>query len=137
MKLSFTLNGVKRAVEAAPGERLDGFLQRIGIPSVRSSDDGEGFAGADTILLDGRAVLAGLMVAAQAEGRAIETVEGLMESGRLSALQGAMLDAGVVQSGYNSPAAALLIEELLRRSEASTAPRAPTEEEIKDASRAS
>ena len=39
-----------------------------------------------------------------------------MENGQLSALQGAMLDAGVVQSAFTSPAAALLIEELLRRS---------------------
>ena len=46
MKLSFALNGTKRTVEAEPGENLQALLQRIGIPSVRCSDDGEGFAGA-------------------------------------------------------------------------------------------
>ncbi len=116
MRITFTLNRAVRAVSAEPGESLQALLQRIGIPSVRAADDGEGFAGADTILFDGTAVLAGLMVAGQAEGHSIETVESLMENGRLSALQGAMLDAGVVQSAFTSPAAALLIEELLRRS---------------------
>ena len=94
---------------------------------MRGADDGEGFAGADTILFDGKAMLASLMVAAQADGHSIETVESLMENGRLSALQGAMLDAGVVQSAYTTPAAALLIEELLRRSPE------PTEEQVRDA----
>ncbi len=127
MKVSFTLNGVRRTVQAEPGENLQSLLQRMGIPSVRDSDDGEGFAGSDTILLDGKAVLAGLMVAGQAEGHCIETVESLAENGGLSAIQAAMLDAGAVQSAYNSPAAALLLEELLRRIEA------PTEDDVRDA----
>ena len=127
MKISFTLNGVCRSVSAEPGESLQVLLQRIGIPSVRSSDDREGFAGSDTILFDGKAVLAGLMVAGQAEGHAIETVEGLAKGSRLSVLQEAMIEAGVVQSGYNTPAAALLLEDLLRRREE------PTEDEVRDA----
>jgi len=127
MSITFTLNGTARTVSAEPGENLQVLLQRVGIPSVRRADDAEGFVGADTILLDGRPVLAGLMVAGQAEGHSVDTVESLMENGRLSALQGAMLDAGVVQSAFNSPAAALLIEELLRRSPN------PTQEEVRDA----
>lgn len=127
MKISFTLNGAARSVSAEPGENLQVLLQRIGIPSVRSSDDGEGFAGSDTILFDGRAVLAGLMVAGQAEGHSIETIESLGTGSRLSVLQEAMIDAGVVQSAYNTPAAALLLEELIRRKEA------PTEDDIRDA----
>ncbi len=127
MSIGFTLNGVSRAFEADPGESLQVLLQREGIPSVRCADDGEGFVGADTVLFDGRPVLAGLMVAGQAEGHAVQTVESLMENGRLSVVQEAMLDAGVVQSAYNSPAAALLIEELLRR-----VPN-PTEDDVRDA----
>jgi len=127
VSVTFTLNGARRTVEAAAGENLQVLLQRIGIPSVRNSDEGEGFAGSDTVLLDGRPVLAGLMVAGQAEGRSIETVESLMADGRLSVIQEAMLDAGVVQSAYNSPAAALLIADLLRRVDA------PSEEDVRDA----
>ena len=127
MSITFTLNGVPRRLAADPGENLQALLQRIGIRSVRASDDREGFAGSDTILLDGRAVLAGLMVAGQAEGHSIDTVERFMQNGRLSALQEAMLDAGVVQSAYNAPAAVLLLEELLGREAA------PTEEDVRDA----
>ena len=127
MSVSFTLNAVRRTVAAHPGENLQGLLQRMGIHSVRASDDREGFAGSDTILLDGRPVLAGLMAAAQAEGRSIETVEAFMSNGRLSVVQEAMLDAGVVQSAYNAPAAVLLLEDLLRR----TAD--PTEEDVREA----
>ncbi len=127
MKISFTLNGAHRGVSAEPGESLQVLLQRVGIPSVRSSDDGEGFAGSDTILFDGKAVLAGLMVAGQAEGHSIETIESLSKGSQLSVLQEAMIDAGVVQSAYNTPAAALLLEELLRRTET------PTEDDIRDA----
>ncbi len=127
MRVSFVLNGVPREVTAEPGETLQELLQRLGIHSVRRADDREGFAGSDTVLLDGRAVLAGLMHPCQAEGRSIETIESLMQNGRLSALQGAMLDAGVVQSAFNSPAAALLIEELLRRTPA------PTADDVRDA----
>ncbi|MGA2976535.1 MAG: molybdopterin cofactor-binding domain-containing protein [Spirochaetia bacterium] len=127
MTIAFMLNRIQRMVSAEPGENLQELMQRIGIPSVRRADDGEGFTGADTILFDGRAMLAGLMVAGQADGHSIETIESLMENGRLSALQTAMLDAGVVQSAFTSPGAALLIEELLRRSPE------PTEDEIRDA----
>jgi putative selenate reductase molybdopterin-binding subunit len=127
MKIAFTLNRILRTVSAEPGENLQALLQRVGVPSVRRADDREGFTGADTILFDGKAVLAGLMVAAQAEGHSIETIESMMENGQLSAIQGAMLDAGVVQSAFTSPAAALLIEELLRRS------LQPTEADVADA----
>jgi putative selenate reductase molybdopterin-binding subunit len=127
VSIAFVLNGTRRSVEAAVGENLQVLLQRMGIPSVRNSDDGEGFAGSDTILLDGRPVLAGLMVAGQVEGRSIETVESLMSDGRLSVIQEAMLDAGVVQSAYNSPAAALLIADLLRRIDT------PSEDDVRDA----
>ena len=57
MKISFTLNGVCRSVSAEPGESLQVLLQRMGIPSVRSSDDREGFAGQrhDTVRRQGGA----------------------------------------------------------------------------------
>jgi putative selenate reductase molybdopterin-binding subunit len=127
MRIRFTLNGKGRSVSAEPGESLQALLQRIGIPSVRSSDDGEGFTGSDTILFDGKAVLAGLMVAGQAEGHSLETIESLSSGSQLSVLQESMLDAGVVQSAFNTPGAALLLEELLRRKEA------PTQEDVREA----
>ncbi|HYW84024.1 MAG TPA: hypoxanthine oxidase XdhD, partial [Spirochaetia bacterium] len=87
MNVAFVLNGSPRTVTAQPGETLQELLQRMGIHSVRRADDREGFVGSDTILLDGKPVLSGLMNPGQAEGRSIETIESLMKNGRLSALQ--------------------------------------------------
>ena len=126
-RISLSLNGTARTVQIGPQEILQALLQRIGIPSVRMSDDGEGFTGSDTVLFDGAPALAGLMRAAQADGHDVETIESLSSGGVLSALQGAMLDAGVVQSAFNSPAAALLLTELARRKES------PSEDDIRDA----
>ena len=127
MKVSFTLNGRAVLLETSPGESAQKFLQRNGVPSVRNSDDGYGFAGSDSILLDGRVVGAGILLAPQLEGRNVRTVESLREGRSLSIVQQAMLECGCIQSGYNSPAAALMIWELLQREPN------PSREDVKDA----
>lgn len=127
MKISFVLNGRPVSCEGAPGESAQRFLQRNGIPSVRNSDDGFGFAGSDTILLDGKVVGANILLAPQLEGHNVKTVEFLKNGRELSLIQNALVEAGCVQSGYNSPAAALMIYALLERSDD------PTREEIRDA----
>ncbi len=115
MKISFILNGRPVTFHGDAGEKAQPFLQRNGIPSVRNSDDGFGFAGSDTILLDDRIVGANLLLAAQLEGRDVKTVEYLREGRNLGVVQQALVEAGCVQSGYNAPAAALMIHDLLRR----------------------
>ncbi|OQX30084.1 MAG: molybdopterin-dependent oxidoreductase Mo/Fe-S-binding subunit [Spirochaeta sp. LUC14_002_19_P3] len=127
MNVIFTLNGKPVSFEAGAGESAQKFLQRHGVPSVRNSDDGFGFAGSDSILLDGRVVCSGLMLAPQLEGRDVRTVESLREGRALGIVQQAMLDCGCIQSGYNAPAAALMVHELLQRCPD------PTREEIIDA----
>lgn len=106
MKISFTLNGLKKTVHTEAGENVQALLQRLGIFSVRDSDDHQGFCGSDTIILNGKPVNAGLFIAAQIDGADVKTIESVMKDGRLSAVQSAMVDCGLVQSGYNSPAAA-------------------------------
>jgi putative selenate reductase molybdopterin-binding subunit len=127
VKISFTLNGTAVTFDGGPGESAQRFLQRNAVPSVRNSDDSFGFAGSDTILLDGKVVGANILLAPQLEGREVTTVEALREGRNLGIVQQAMLDAGCVQSGYNSPAAALMIHELLQRT------LNPTREEVLDA----
>ncbi|MFP4407476.1 MAG: molybdopterin cofactor-binding domain-containing protein, partial [Spirochaetaceae bacterium] len=127
MNVTFTLNGRKVSFEAEPGESAQHFLQRHAVPSVRNSDDGHGFAGSDTILLDGKIVGANILLAPQLEGREVKTVESLREGRKLGVVQQALVEAGCVQSGYNSPAAALMIHELLERSPE------PTRAEVIDA----
>ncbi|MBC8441942.1 MAG: molybdopterin-dependent oxidoreductase Mo/Fe-S-binding subunit [Deltaproteobacteria bacterium] len=127
MKLNFVLNGTPRQVYTEQGENVRQLLYRIGINSVRNSDDGYAFAGSDSILLDGKIVSSSLLIAAQIQGSQIKTVESLSKQGMLSPVQSAMVDAGIVQSAYNIPAAALILTELLDRISE------PTKEEIKDA----
>lgn len=115
MKISFTLNGLKKTVHTEAGENVQALLQRLGIFSVRDSDDHQGFCGSDTIILNGKPVNAGLFIAAQIDGADVKTIESVMKDGRLSAVQSAMVDCGLVQSGYNSPAAALMLTDLLER----------------------
>ena len=116
MKLNFTLNGLKKTFSVEPGENAQEFLQRIGCRSVRDSDNHQGFCGSDTVILNGKTVNAGLLIAAQLEGKDVRTIESVNEGNGLSAVQSAMVDCGLVQSGYNSPAAALLLTTVFARS---------------------
>ncbi len=127
MNITFTLNGRTVTFDGDPGESAQRFLQRNGIPSVRNSDDGYGFAGSDSILLDGKIVGANILIAPQLAGHDVKTVESLRAGRELGPVQQAMLEAGCVQSGYNSPAAALMIHELLERE------KSPTRAQVQDA----
>ena len=125
--ISITLNGVKRRLEAQPGEPLSVVLRRSGLVSIRDGCSGEGTCGLCTVILDGRTVNSCLLVAAQVDGREIFTVEYYSRHRTLSVVQSALVDAGVVQCGYCTPAMTLAIEALLKRS-----PR-PSRPEITDA----
>lgn len=127
MKISCVINGVSRSFDVDPLMRLRELLLKNGDFAVRDSDDAEGFCGSDTVLVDGVPVYANLMIAAEADGCEILTPDGLSDSRHLSIVQQAMIDAGVVQSAYNAPAAALLLTWLLKSNPD------PTKEEIKDA----
>jgi len=114
-KVVFTVNGKKHTTTCEVNESLRSVLVRLGYSSVRDSDDREGFAGSDTVIVDDVPVYANLMLALQADGGDIRTAEGLGTSRNLNIVQQAMIDAGVVQSAYNAPAAALLLTWLLER----------------------
>ncbi len=127
MQIQFTLNGRKQTVSCEAGENVQKLMKQLGMRSVRKSDDGEGFAGSDCIVVDGILKNACLLVAAQLEGTEIFTAESLSAWNELSDIQQAMIDVGVVQSGYNDPALALVLTELLKRNAN------PSKEEINDA----
>lgn len=111
----FTVNSKKLKATVEGSESLRSLLVKFGYISVRDSDDREGFAGSDTIIFNGTPVYANLMLAIQADGANILTGEGLGDSRNLSIVQQAMIDAGIVQSAYNAPAAALLLTWLLEK----------------------
>jgi carbon-monoxide dehydrogenase small subunit len=72
-----------------------------------------GECGACAVLLDGRPVLSCLVLAAEAAGREIETVEGLQEANRLHPLQAAFADLGAAQCGYCTPGILMTAKALL------------------------
>ncbi|MBN1303093.1 MAG: molybdopterin-dependent oxidoreductase [Anaerolineales bacterium] len=109
-------------------------LRRYGFHSVKFGDE-QGLSGSDTVLLDGRLVNAGVMLAAQAEGHQIATLEALGEhpeqgwkkTGGLHPLQQAFVESGAIQCGYCTPAQILAAKALLDKNPD------PTESEVREA----
>lgn len=86
---------------------------------------GEGECGACTVLLDEKAVTSCIVLAKEANGCEVVTVEGLAENGKLSLLQQAFIDEGAVQCGFCTPGMLLSAQGLLNENPI------PTEEEIR------
>ena len=113
MRVNCIINGKSRSFDVDPSMRLRQMLLLNGNFAVRDSDDCEGFCGSDTVLVDGTPVYANLVLAGEVDGCEIRTPDGLGNPQNLTVVQKAMIDAGVVQSAYNAPAAALLLTWLL------------------------
>lgn len=127
MNVSFTLNGKPVCWDCPDGESLLDALRRRGIVSVRNGCDGEGSCGLCAVILDGRTVNSCTLLAAQVQDREVYTVEFFSRDRRLSVVQRALIDSGVVQCGYCTPAVVLAVHALLERTPE------PTRAEIQDA----
>lgn len=114
VETTFELNGTAVTVRV-PADRalLDVLRDECGITSTRGSC-GLGVCGTCTVLLDGRAASACLLLAAQVDGRAVTTSEGLAHGRELSRVQQAFVDCGAYQCSYCIPAMTVMIESLLR-----------------------
>ena len=127
MIIKCIINSIPRSFDVDPTMKLRDLLQLNGNRAVRDSDDSEGFCGSDTVLVDGVPVYSNLVLAGEVGGCEIRTPDGLADPAHLTVVQQAMIDAGVVQSAYNAPAAALLLTWLLENNSN------PSKEDIKDA----
>ena len=78
MYIKLMINGTQFDVEISPSETLFTILRRLGYHGVKFGDE-QGLSGSDTVLLDGHPVNAGSLLAAQAEGHNIATIEALGE----------------------------------------------------------
>lgn len=112
MKIEILLNGQSQSLDADPAMRLSAALRRKGLTGLKEGCL-EGECGACTVLLDGAPVCSCLMLAAQADGRRIDTVEGLAKDGALNDLQHAFVEEGAVQCGYCTPGMLMAAEGLL------------------------
>jgi carbon-monoxide dehydrogenase small subunit len=98
-----TVNGRDRRLDVAPNETLlDLLRERLALTGTKKSC-GEGECGACTVLMDGRAVNSCLVLAVEADGCEVLTIEGLAEGDELHPLQEAFLSAGAVQCGFCTP----------------------------------
>jgi aerobic-type carbon monoxide dehydrogenase small subunit (CoxS/CutS family) len=101
--LSFTINGKPEVIEVTPRTRLLDVL-RVGLGLTGTKEGcGTGDCGSCTVLLDGLPVNACMVLALQAEGREVTTIEGLGKNGRLDPIQEALVDSGAVQCGFCTP----------------------------------
>ena len=127
MKIELTVNGEKREADVWEGESLLFALREgLGLPGSKNACE-QGECGSCSVLLDGTLVCACLVLAAQADGHEVVTVEGLAENGELHRVQEAFVEAGAVQCGFCTPGLVVATADLLAHN-----PR-PTEDEIREA----
>ena len=123
--ITLKINGEIYKLHVKPNALLlDVIRDEIGlIGTKRGCDTGE--CGACTILIEGKPVNSCLLLAVEADGKDVLTVEGLARNGQLHPLQEAFVEEGAVQCGFCTPGILLSVKALL-----DTNPN-PTEEEIK------
>jgi carbon-monoxide dehydrogenase small subunit len=124
--ITLTVNGLKRSMEVHASHTLLKVLRdQLGLTGTKECCS-LGECGACTVLVDGRAVNSCLMLAAEADGLQVTTIEGLSVDGRLNALQEAFLAEGAVQCGFCIPGMVMSAQYLLNLNPH------PTVEEIKE-----
>ena len=127
MIVRLTVNGEPREAEVWEGESLLFALrERLGLPGSKNACE-QGECGSCSVLLDGRLVCSCLVLAAQADGHDVVTVEGLAEDGRLHRVQEAFAATGAVQCGFCTPGFVVAAADLLEHTPE------PSEDEIREA----
>ncbi|HSC49146.1 MAG TPA: (2Fe-2S)-binding protein [Gaiellaceae bacterium] len=127
MKVTLTVNGEQREADVWEGESLLFALrERLGLPGSKNACE-QGECGSCSVLLDGTLVCACLVLAAQADGHDVVTVEGLARGEELHPVQEAFAETGAVQCGFCTPGLIVATADLLQRNPT------PSEDEIREA----
>jgi carbon-monoxide dehydrogenase small subunit len=127
IRIGLVVNGERHELEAEPQETLVELLrERLHLTGTKEGC-GQGDCGSCIVLVNGSPVNSCLMLAVDANGREVMTVEGLAGEGKLHPLQESFLEKGAVQCGFCTPAMILSAKALLDRNPAAG------EEEIKKA----
>jgi aerobic carbon-monoxide dehydrogenase small subunit len=115
VKISLRINGERRETDIWEGESLLFALrERLGLPGSKNACE-QGECGSCSVLLDSTLVCACLVLAAQADGHDLVTVEGLGVDGRLHPVQEAFAETGAVQCGFCTPGLIVATADLLER----------------------
>jgi carbon-monoxide dehydrogenase small subunit len=127
VRIELTVNSERLETEVWEGESLLFALrERMGLPGSKNACE-QGECGSCSVLLDGTLVCACLVLAAQADGREVVTVEGVAADGRLHAVQDAFVRAGAVQCGFCTPGLIVATVDLLAQNPD------PSDDEIREA----
>ena len=127
MRISLRVNGEQHEADVWEGESLLYVLrERLGFPGSKNACE-QGECGSCSVMLDAKLVCACLVLAAQADGHDVVTVEGLAEDGRLHRVQEAFVAAGAVQCGFCTPGLVVAAADLLQRTPD------PSDDEIREA----
>ena len=113
--IALTVNGEPVTAEVKPRLNLADFLRDdLGLTGTHVGCE-HGVCGACTLRLDGEIVRSCLTLAVQADGCAVETIEGLSDSGEIADLQNAFRDRNALQCGYCTPGMLITAQDLLRQ----------------------
>lgn len=126
-EISFTINGEKVRLEVEPNKTLLKMIREDLNLTGAKEGCGAGECGSCTVIVDGKAVNSCMMLAVEADGRDILTVEGLAKNGVLDTLQDAFINNAALQCGYCTPGMLMSAKALLMRNPN------PSEDEIKEA----
>ena len=127
MRVELTVNDELREADVWPGESLLYALrERLDLPGSKNACE-QGECGSCSVLLDGVLVCSCLVLAVQADGHEVVTVEGLAPGDGLHPVQEAFVRAGAVQCGFCTPGLVVAAADLLARSPS------PSEDEIREA----
>jgi carbon-monoxide dehydrogenase small subunit len=124
-EISLTVNGKAYEVSVPPWRTLlEVIREELGLTGTKEGC-GLGECGACTVIMDGRTVNSCLVLATEADGKQITTIEGLADGDKLHPIQQAFVDHGGLQCGFCTPGMILSAKALLDKNPN------PTEEEIK------
>ena len=125
LMIELTINGMKRKVETTHSTRLLDLIRDDLHLTGTKEGCGKGECGACTVIMNGELVASCLILAPQADGAVITTIEGVGDGKNLDPVQEAFIETGAVQCGFCTPGMILAAKKLLEENPH------PTEEEIK------
>ncbi len=113
MRITINVNGKQRKFDVEPNTLLLNLIRDEMTLTGTKYGCGIGECGACTVLLDGDAVLACMLLAVDADNRKVDTIEGLSDGEKLHPIQQAYLDEGAVQCGFCTPGFVMTTKALL------------------------